>query len=95
MSSLTSHHLAEKERASFFSVLTSGSAIGTLFTGTFGSYLLDYYGWPAVFYVIGMSVMYADIPEKVFKLYFSKSTHSCAHSVCLLLSFIILCWIIC
>ncbi|XP_021917610.1 solute carrier family 17 member 9 isoform X2 [Zootermopsis nevadensis] len=53
MSSLTSRHLAEKERTSFFSILTSGSAIGTLFTGTFGSYLLDYYGWPAVFYVIG------------------------------------------
>lgn len=53
MSSLTSQHLAEKERASFFSILTSGSAVGTLFTGTFGSYLLDYYGWPTVFYVIG------------------------------------------
>jgi ACS family sodium-dependent inorganic phosphate cotransporter-like MFS transporter 9 len=61
MSSLTSQHLAEKERASFFSVLTSGSAIGTLFTGTFGSYLLDYYGWPAVFYVIGMSVICVEI----------------------------------
>lgn len=58
MSSLTSQHLAEKERASFFSILTSGSAVGTLFTGTFGSYLLDYYGWPTVFYVIGMFIMY-------------------------------------
>ena len=84
MSSLTSEHLAEKERASFFSILTSGSAVGTLFTGTFGSYLLDYYGWPNVFYVIGMSVIYMwkyKITEKVFLLYFSKSRLCCSQPV--------------
>ncbi|KAK7861820.1 hypothetical protein R5R35_000583 [Gryllus longicercus] len=53
MSSLTCQRLSEKERASFFGVLTCGSAVGTLLTGSLGSYLLDCYGWPVVFYVMG------------------------------------------
>ncbi|CAG2057537.1 unnamed protein product [Timema podura] len=31
----------------------SGSAFGTLVTGTLGSFVLDYFGWQAVFYTIG------------------------------------------
>ncbi|XP_063236851.1 voltage-gated purine nucleotide uniporter SLC17A9 isoform X2 [Bacillus rossius redtenbacheri] len=54
VSSLTSRHLGELERASFFSVATSGSAVGTLLTGTVGSCVLDYFGWHAVFYAIGL-----------------------------------------
>ncbi|XP_067001779.2 voltage-gated purine nucleotide uniporter SLC17A9 isoform X2 [Anabrus simplex] len=54
MSSLTSQRLTEKERASFFSVLTSGSAVGTIVTGVLGSYLLDHFGWPTVFLMIGL-----------------------------------------
>lgn len=41
------------ERSSFFSILTSGSALGTLLTGILGSFILDYAGWPTVFRVIG------------------------------------------
>lgn len=59
MSSLTSQQIAEKERAAFFSVLTSGSAVGTLMTGMLGSYLLDQFGWPTVFYFVGfMGIMW-------------------------------------
>uniref|UniRef100_A0A336LJN3 CSON009530 protein n=1 Tax=Culicoides sonorensis TaxID=179676 RepID=A0A336LJN3_CULSO len=53
MSSLTSQNLCVTERTSFFSILTSGSAIGTLLTGSLGSLLLDYFGWSVAFRVIG------------------------------------------
>lgn len=53
MSSLTSRNLATNERTSYFSILTSGSAIGTLLTGSLGSLLLDYFGWSVAFRVIG------------------------------------------
>ncbi|XP_012255342.2 solute carrier family 17 member 9 [Athalia rosae] len=53
MISLTSQRLHEADRASFFSLLTSGSALGTLLTGSLGSYLLDNYNWTKVFQVLG------------------------------------------
>ncbi|XP_053664689.1 solute carrier family 17 member 9 [Anopheles marshallii] len=53
MISITSQNLSSCERASFFSILTSGSALGTLLTGIVGSFLLDYFGWPTAFRVIG------------------------------------------
>ncbi|XP_040167443.1 solute carrier family 17 member 9 [Anopheles arabiensis] len=53
MISITSQNLSACERASFFSILTSGSALGTLLTGIVGSFLLDYFGWPTAFRVIG------------------------------------------
>lgn len=53
MISLTSQNLNSNERTSFFSMLTSGSAIGTLLTGILGSFILDYFGWPSVFRIIG------------------------------------------
>lgn len=53
MSSLTSQNLSTVERTSFFSILTSGSAMGTLLTGTLGSLLLDHFGWSVAFRVIG------------------------------------------
>uniref|UniRef100_A0A6M2DGB8 Putative permease of the major facilitator superfamily protein n=1 Tax=Xenopsylla cheopis TaxID=163159 RepID=A0A6M2DGB8_XENCH len=53
MISLTSQRLPESERASYFSTLTVGSALGTLLTGSLGSFLLDYFGWPSVFHIIG------------------------------------------
>lgn len=53
MISLTSQNLSALERTSFFSLLTSGSAIGTLLTGTMGSFILDYFGWSFVFRIIG------------------------------------------
>lgn len=34
-------------------MLTAGSAVGTLLTGILGSFILDYFGWPTVFRVIG------------------------------------------
>lgn len=57
MISLISQHLQEAERASFFSLLTSGSALGTLLTGSLGSYLLENYNWTTVFRILG-SIMY-------------------------------------
>lgn len=51
--SLTSQKLPEMERPSFFSAVTAGSAIGTLFSGTIGSYMLESFGWPIVFYMLG------------------------------------------
>lgn len=53
MMSITSQNLSESERGNFFSLLTSGSAFGTLATGLIGTFLLDYFGWPYVFQVIG------------------------------------------
>lgn len=53
MISLTSQNLSANERTSFFSLLTAGSAIGTLLTGILGSFILDYFGWPSVFRIIG------------------------------------------
>lgn len=53
MISITSQNLSESERGNFFSLLTSGSAFGTLTTGLMGTFLLDYFGWPWVFQVIG------------------------------------------
>ncbi|XP_015515629.1 voltage-gated purine nucleotide uniporter SLC17A9 [Neodiprion pinetum] len=53
MISLTSQRLHEPDRASFFSLLTSGSALGTLLTGSLGSYLLETYNWTKVFQVLG------------------------------------------
>lgn len=52
--SLTSQHLEEYERASFFGLLTSGSALGTLLTVTLGSYLMKAYHWQIVFQVLGI-----------------------------------------
>ena len=40
-------------RSFFFSATTAGGALGTLLTGTVGSYVNENYGWPAVFYTIG------------------------------------------
>ena len=53
MISLTSQQLSESERASFFSLVTSGSALGTLLTGVLGSYVLENYQWDTVFRVLG------------------------------------------
>ncbi|KAK6632028.1 hypothetical protein RUM44_007058 [Polyplax serrata] len=53
MSSLSSRQLSERNRASFFSLATSGSAFGILITGTIGSYILEKSNWQTVFYVIG------------------------------------------
>lgn len=53
MISITSQNLNESERGNFFSILTTGSAFGTLTTGVLGTFLLDFFGWPWVFQVIG------------------------------------------
>lgn len=53
LTSITSQNLSSSERASFFSILTSGSAVGTLLTGILGSLALDFFGWQTVFRMIG------------------------------------------
>lgn len=52
--SVVSQNLSSTERTSFFSLLTSGGAIGTLLTGTLGSFLLDYFGWATGFRIFGL-----------------------------------------
>lgn len=54
MMSVVSQNLGARDRTSFFSMLTSGSAVGTLLTGSLGSFILDYFGWAFVFHVIGL-----------------------------------------
>lgn len=54
MSSLAGRQLADKDRAAFFSLATSGCAFGTLLTGTFGSFILEATNWETVFYAIGV-----------------------------------------
>ncbi|XP_011698617.1 PREDICTED: solute carrier family 17 member 9 [Wasmannia auropunctata] len=51
--SLISQRLHEADRATFFSLLTLGSAVGTLLTGSLGSYLLENYDWMIVFRTLG------------------------------------------
>ena len=41
------------ERALIFSFSLSGTAMGTIFSGLIGSMLLEYFGWPSVFVLIG------------------------------------------
>lgn len=40
-----------------FSFVTTGSSLGTLLTGTVGSYVNETFGWPYVFYTIGKTLM--------------------------------------
>lgn len=61
MISLTSQRLHESERASFFSVLISGSALGILLCGSIGSYFLEHYGWSLVFQLLG---------KQIYKIYY-------------------------
>lgn len=57
LSSITSQNLSETERGNFFSMLTTGSAFGTLTTGLLGTFLLDFFGWAWVFQVIGFMAL--------------------------------------
>lgn len=57
MISITSHNLSEQDRGAFFALLTTGSSIGTLITGIFGSFILDYLGWTWVFQIIGFMAL--------------------------------------
>lgn len=53
ISAFIPQNLSSGERSSFFSLLTSGAALGTLLTGIVGSFLLDYFGWQMAFRIIG------------------------------------------
>lgn len=70
MISITSQNLSASERTSFFSILTSGSALGTLLTGILGSFILDYFGWPTVFRVIG----FLGLSWTLFLRYYTMAT---------------------
>ncbi|XP_008547280.1 solute carrier family 17 member 9 [Microplitis demolitor] len=83
--SLTSQHLEEYERASFFGLLTSGSALGTLLTVTLGSYLMKAYHWQIVFQVLGslgflwtifLYYQSLKVPRKKLKMSIDDSIHS-------------------
>ncbi|KAB0404619.1 hypothetical protein E2I00_017066, partial [Balaenoptera physalus] len=53
LTSLLSQKVRESERAFTYSTVGAGSQFGTLVTGAAGSLLLDWYGWPSVFYFSG------------------------------------------
>ncbi|XP_037009446.2 solute carrier family 17 member 9 isoform X4 [Artibeus jamaicensis] len=53
LTSLLSQKVPESERAFTYSAVGAGSQVGTLVTGAVGSLLLDWYGWPSVFYLSG------------------------------------------
>ena len=53
LASISSKNLNAKDRSFFFSATTAGGAIGTLVTGTIGSYMNETFGWQSVFYSIG------------------------------------------
>ena len=51
--SAVGQHVSDKERTFVYSVIASGTHGGTVFTGLFGSIILKYSGWPAVFQFTG------------------------------------------
>ena len=53
VASITSRNLGSRDRSVFFSATCAGGPLGTLLTGTVGSYVNGAFGWPAVFYTIG------------------------------------------
>ncbi|KAM5304639.1 voltage-gated purine nucleotide uniporter SLC17A9 isoform 2-T2 [Glossophaga mutica] len=53
LTSLLSQKVRESERAFTYSAVGAGSQVGTLVTGAVGSLLLDWCGWPSVFYLSG------------------------------------------
>ncbi|XP_012659420.1 solute carrier family 17 member 9 [Otolemur garnettii] len=53
LTSLLSQKVQESERALTYSTVGAGSQIGTLVTGAVGSVLLEWCGWPSVFYLSG------------------------------------------
>nr|XP_017519263.2 solute carrier family 17 member 9 isoform X3 [Manis javanica] len=53
LTSLLSQKVRTSERAFVYSTVGAGSQFGTLLTGAAGSLLLDWYGWPSVFYFSG------------------------------------------
>ena len=53
LASISSRNLNTKDRSFFFSAISAGLAIGTLLTGTIGSYMNETFGWSTVFYSIG------------------------------------------
>ncbi|XP_035826482.1 solute carrier family 17 member 9 isoform X2 [Aplysia californica] len=54
MTSIISRKVNEQERSLTYSMVASGSHIGTLLTGSVGSILMDRYGWQFPFYFIGL-----------------------------------------
>ncbi|XP_006896940.1 PREDICTED: solute carrier family 17 member 9 [Elephantulus edwardii] len=53
LTSLLSQKVRDSERAFTYSTVGTGSQVGTMVTGGVGSLLLDWYGWPSVFYFSG------------------------------------------
>lgn len=67
LASISSKNLNAKDRSFFFSAITAGGAMGSLVTGTIGSYMNEHFGWHSVFYSIGHENSYKLIktPQKI------------------------------
>jgi ACS family sodium-dependent inorganic phosphate cotransporter-like MFS transporter 9 len=64
VASITSRNLGVRDRSFFFSATTAGGSLGTLLTGTVGSYVNVTLGWPSVFYTIGIKLI--ELEERHF-----------------------------
>ncbi|CAI4230740.1 unnamed protein product [Auanema sp. JU1783] len=54
VASLISQHLTSSDKGRVFGIVLAGSHCGTVLAGSFGSYLLDKFGWRAVFQFFGI-----------------------------------------
>lgn len=54
VTSLSSQRLLEQERTLFYSSVSSGVHLGTIFSGSIGSVVLENFGWQSVFHIIGI-----------------------------------------
>eukprot|EP00096_Caligus_rogercresseyi_P007028 TRINITY_DN2430_c0_g1_i2.p1 TRINITY_DN2430_c0_g1~~TRINITY_DN2430_c0_g1_i2.p1 ORF type:complete len:397 (-),score=28.78 TRINITY_DN2430_c0_g1_i2:116-1306(-) len=70
VASICSGNVHPNSRTSFFGKLSSGSSFGALFTGCVGSVLLTFYGYHAVFIIVGTFV----IGWSLFLRYYSMKT---------------------
>lgn len=73
LASISSKNLNAKDRSFFFSAITAGGAMGSLVTGTIGSYMNEHFGWHSVFYSIGFIALVWVATLKYYAMELTKS----------------------
>jgi ACS family sodium-dependent inorganic phosphate cotransporter-like MFS transporter 9 len=53
MASIVSKHLTATEKGRVFGICLAGSHFGSVIAGSFGSIILDWFGWRSLFYFVG------------------------------------------
>ncbi|XP_070555735.1 voltage-gated purine nucleotide uniporter SLC17A9-like isoform X2 [Ptychodera flava] len=80
LSSICASKTVTGRRSFLFSALDSGATVGTVLSGSLGSYLMDYYGWQMSFYVFGaVSTIWA-IAMRIF-LMRKRCLHPCENRI--------------